>query len=485
MPEKNMPESSEEYIEEQEKKNPEKKGKGKKVFLWIVVCLIILYFVGVYVFSKYSYPGTSINGKSRSFYRISEVAEPGPLTTPLTVEGRDGEKAVVSAEEINLDLEAEGNPVHQNSFAWPRDIFQRHSYELEYDSSYDEKALENLLEEGGFKSDGPMPEDAEIGVKDGEVIIKEEKPGDHIDGEALNKEIIQSLVDGKKFLDVRSLYAKPKKTKEDPEIVKGYKILKKYEDTKMTYDMLDRKYTFGIDEIYKALEFNKDGSASWKDSVLVDWVNKMAKETDTYGKAKKFKTHDGKEITVPPGIYGWQIKVKDTAESLKDALNEGGQKELEPVYRNAGLYRGKNDIGDTYIEIDLSLQQMWCYMKGKELFHGDIKSGAVNDYAETPVGVHKIWSHDKDKTLKGTRKDGSTYELPVKYWMPINYGGVGLHDASWTKDFGGTYYIKDGSNGCINLPESTAKFIFENYPNNTPVVIYESKTDYSPADDTF
>ena len=69
--------------------------------------------------------------------------------------------------------------------------------------------------------------------------------------------------------------------------------------------------------------------------------------------------------------------------------------------------------------------------------------------------------------------------------MPINYGGVGLHDAPWVTEFGGEYYIYSGSNGCINLNLQTAKTIYENYTNGTPVVVYESYTNYSPADHTF
>ncbi len=460
-------------------------SKAGKIVLWVLFGLVLFYFAGVYLFSRYTYPRTTMNGERRSFYRISEVVRPGSSDTPLSVEGRDGQKTVIKRSDIDLKMKATGNPVLQNSFAWPREIFRHHPWQVNYQTTYEKDKLFQLIAEGGFEPDGPMPVDAKLVVDEQGIRIQPEDPGNHIDGDRLEKEIVQGLIAEKKVLDVRNLYALPKKTREDPAIVKGYKILKKYEGTEITYDFVDKKYQFGIQEIADALTMNEDGTAAWNDQVLKDWVQTMAKETDTYGKERKFKTNEDKEITVPPGIYGWQIKVDETAKALKDALNEGGKKEMDPAYKNAGLSRGTNDIGDTYIEIDLSKQQMWCYMKGKLLFHGDVKSGAVNHFAETPVGVHKIWSHEKGKNLKGTRKDGSTYDLPVKYWMPINYGGVGLHDASWTKDFGGTYYIKDGSNGCINLPEATAKFIFENFPNNTPVVIYESTTTYSPKDKTF
>ena len=55
--------------------------------------------------------------------------------------------------------------------------------------------------------------------------------------------------------------------------------------------------------------------------------------------------------------------------------------------------------------------------------------------------------------------------------MPFN-NGIGMHDAKWRSSFGGTIYKTGGSHGCINLPPSVAKTIFDNISAGTPVICY-------------
>ena len=57
--------------------------------------------------------------------------------------------------------------------------------------------------------------------------------------------------------------------------------------------------------------------------------------------------------------------------------------------------------------------------------------------------------------------------------MPFN-GNIGLHDATWRKDFGGDIFLKDGSHGCVNLPPEKAKEIFTTIEKGIPVIVYES-----------
>ncbi|KLD59543.1 hypothetical protein WP50_17595, partial [Lactiplantibacillus plantarum] len=74
--------------------------------------------------------------------------------------------------------------------------------------------------------------------------------------------------------------------------------------------------------------------------------------------------------------------------------------------------------------------------------------------------VWYIWNKEKNATLKGDNDDGSSYSQPVSYWMPIDDTGEGIHDASWQTAYGGTWYKKHGSHGCVNTPPSVMKKVF-------------------------
>ena len=64
------------------------------------------------------------------------------------------------------------------------------------------------------------------------------------------------------------------------------------------------------------------------------------------------------------------------------------------------------------------------------------------------------------------------YRTPVKYWMRATWSGVGFHDASWQPTFGGDWYVTNGSHGCINMPSSMAKQLYNMLSVGTPIVIH-------------
>ena len=135
---------------------------------------------------------------------------------------------------------------------------------------------------------------------------------------------------------------------------------------------------------------------------------------------------------------------------------------------------GVNDLGNTYIEVDLTEQYMWYYQDGNVIFESDIVSGLASDpERKTPPGIFTLYYKKSPDVLRGTKKaDGTySYEQPVTYWMPFN-GGIGLHDAPWQTNFGGDWYLEHGSRGCVNLQYDVAETVFNNVDSGTPVVCH-------------
>ena len=107
-------------------------------------------------------------------------------------------------------------------------------------------------------------------------------------------------------------------------------------------------------------------------------------------------------------------------------------------------------------------QHLYFYKDGQLFLESDVVSGK-ND--GTPTGTYSFTYKERYATL-----NGENYSSPVSWWMPFS-GNVGLHDASWRTNFGGTLYKSGGSHGCINLPIKTAKAIYENIDASTAAVI--------------
>lgn len=460
----------------------------RRLILALVFFLALGYLIGVFYFSQHSYPKTAINGYALGSRPLSDFQEIYPDGEAHRYIGRNAE-ITLDAQTIRLRYILEGEaPKQPSAWKWPLEYFLSHNYSLAgYKVDYDQERLAYMLKEAGFDPDGEPPKDAALEATAQGVRIKPEEQGDRVNMKALTSLIFKSISSKEQTIHVEEAYEKPKVTKDDPGLEEDRKKVEKLLASSITYVLGDKTYLFGPEEIFPLLKRNDSGEYSLPDDGITSFVVKMAKETDTYGTSREFETTGAGTVTVPPGIYGWQINVKNTVESMKEMLKKGGTfTDAEPVYNHTGLARGVvNDIGNTYIEIDLSRQHLWAYLDGSLLLDSPIRTGKVNQYNETPRGVHMIWSREKGRKLQGRYKDGTPYDSKVEYWMPINYGGVGLHDAPWVTAFGGDYYMYSGSNGCINLNLETAKAIYENYTNGTPVVIYESTTNYSPADHTF
>lgn len=203
------------------------------------------------------------------------------------------------------------------------------------------------------------------------------------------------------------------------------------------------------------------------------FVNKtLAWEINTAYAPRKFKSHTGKVIRVEGGNYGYAINKKKEYQHLLRELKSGKAVSRKPYYAQQPYYKGggMNDIGNSYVEIDLANQELYLYLKGKRSMSTSIVSGQYGKH-DTPTGVYQIEFKQLNATLRGNNDDGSAYNSKVTYWMPFN-GGVGCHDASWRGAFGGNIYLSDGSHGCVNMPTYEAAYLYSKVEKGFPVVVH-------------
>ena len=185
------------------------------------------------------------------------------------------------------------------------------------------------------------------------------------------------------------------------------------------------------------------------------------------GTTRNFKTSTGKTAEVKGGLYGWKIDEWAETESLIKNIMLGSVIEKEPIYIQKARSRDENDIGDTYVEINITKQHLWFYKNGKLLIQSNIVSGNPTKGYQTVLGTYALNYKQENVILKG-----EDYETNVNYWMPF-FGNIGIHDARWRYTFGKEIYKQAGSHGCVNVPPYVAKVIFENIESGTPIVCYE------------
>ena len=213
-----------------------------------------------------------------------------------------------------------------------------------------------------------------------------------------------------------------------------------------------------------------DGEEIAFDSEKVDsWTESVSEKYTTYGSSRRFETSPGTVLMVGGSYldnYGWILDMDATKESVRHAVTEG-LSDCDCVWKRTEFvpFSAISDLAETYVEVSIEQQHMWYYKDGDLILDTDVTTGLPG--RDTPKGVFRIQGHYRDYTMRG-----SYGEAFAHFVMPINDAGICIHDASWRSLYGGTYYLTDGSHGCINTPYDAVKMLFEDCPDGVPVVVY-------------
>ena len=85
---------------------------------------------------------------------------------------------------------------------------------------------------------------------------------------------------------------------------------------------------------------------------------------------------------------------------MLQAIKNGETVRKEPSYIQKALGTRDNDIGNTYVEINLTNQCLWFYKDGKIIVQGDVVTGNISKGNATPQGTYTLNYKQKDATYK-------------------------------------------------------------------------------------
>ncbi len=475
-----------EDIEEEPFAEPEAaESEAERKKLHIILPLIAASIVAVYLiicafYMKHYLPNTVVNGvdcSSKTVEELEALIVDEVNGYELTLVERGGETETISDFQIDLQVVFDGALEeileNQRTFAWPLALFSDSSYEPGNTASYDEELMATVLAELNCADVDQMTvtQDAEI-MYDEDAETYEIEPA--VYGTYLDTDMLYDLVDNAVIsleetvdLEAAGCYEDPVYTEESEEVVTACSEMIAPISANITYYMLDIG-TFEISkkEMSSWVVLGDNFEVSVDEEVVAAYVAAFAEKYDTQYTSHTLKTTWGSTVTVSSGSYGWKLDQEAETEALLEEIAAGEDVTREPYYSHSAASHGANDYGSTYVEINLTAQHLYFYKNGVLIVESDFVSGNVANGNATPTGIYPVTYTQKDAVLRG-----DDYESPVSYWMPFN-GGVGMHDATWRSSFGGTIYKTNGSHGCINLPLSAAKTIFENIKAGDAVIVY-------------
>ena len=265
---------------------------------------------------------------------------------------------------------------------WILHAFKGGKYEVSANTTYEEDAVEPILRSLPFMNEANItqPQDAALQETDSGYVITPEVEGNALDEDkviSLVKEAVQNETTELSLAD-QDCYLKPTVYQNDEALNQQMNTLNSLTGAKLTYTVKGTTSTIDHAVLKSWLVQDENGNYAIDESKEEEFINQLADQIDTYGKSRKFTTHDGAQITLATNKYGWQVDREKSLEDLKEALAEGKEQEMELSYSHKAKGSGDNDLGDVYVEISIDRQTMWCYKNGQVVVETPVVTGDIS-----------------------------------------------------------------------------------------------------------
>lgn len=459
--------------------------------LAIILCIILVSLMGTYIglaiYYHNAFPyGTWINSvycTGRSIQEVNNDLADNFTYEGLTVYDKDGNSYVIAAEDIHYQFDfmkaLEIYQKQKNPWMWVDSLYHGGNTEISPVVSYDRQALEMIIDEIPFLSvEKGRPDEAHavsiVKTNQGYELLNERTEVLQVD---VAKDAIVSAIEesrGEVSLVDEDCYHDLDLTAQMQDTLDTWDQVERFQQCGIVYKMGDEQITLDAAVVCDWIEVDEDGSfvkddngnLKLRENAVEEFIDELAEEYDTVGASRQFRATRGELVTVEGGTYGNKIDRSAEVEYLTEAFLNNRQEVHEPIYIQTAWVQGKNDIGSTYIEVDMTEQMMYYYVDGVQKIATPIVTGNTSRRMGTPSGVNYVYLKQTNRILRG-----EGYASHVDFWMPVK-GNIGIHDAAWRSKFGGTIYQTNGSHGCINTPRDAMVQLYESAEIGTPVVMF-------------
>ena len=470
-----------------------KTHKGLKIFGLVMLMIIVLggcAYGGIsYYFTDRFFEGTWINGvdcSQKTAYEVEQLMAEKLSEYSIEVSSRNIAAQTIRGEDIDYQYMSTGEILQllkkQKPYEWIKGLYEQKSYTVSENVGYNKTLLQEQLKSlNCAQAENQVePENAYVAFQDNQFVIVPETEGSKLNIKEAYK-LLDAAVEANEasidFSDNQDAYVSAEVTQDDPALQSALEACNNSTKASITYTFGDQSTTLDGNTIKDWLQFDEKGQLVWDDNSfqqhVADYVAQLAATYDTVGTEREFQATSGRTVYVSSSVYGWKIDQAAETAQLSQEIQSGTQTTREPVYSQTANAYGVNDLGNTYIEVDLSEQHMYYYQDGVNIFESDFVSGNMS-YADrqTHAGIFTLYYKKSPDVLRGGQKGTANYyEQPVQYWMPFD-GGIGFHDADWRDEFGGDIYLTSGSHGCINLPPENAEVLYDLIQYDVPIVCF-------------
>lgn len=446
-------------------------SKSKKIVIVLLCMLCIVlgtgYFIGMAYFQTHFKIGTTINGFHCSFKSLNEteaILSREVESYAMAVKTRNNGIEKISANDVGLKFNGKQNLIQllkeQDSKLWfipsvKEVTLPAECYEI------DNSMLLNELKKLKCMNNMIKAESAHIVETNGFYQVASAVKGTFLDKEKTRQVIETAIRQWRPSVDLEASECYiDSDMGDEKELQKHCDFLNSIQDTIITYDFGDRKESIDFAKIKK---YFMSSNYRFNTKKMKSYIEKIAKKYDTVGITRKFITYDGRTADITGGDYGWKLDVDKTTEGLIGYIKNDTVDVVSPVYIQTAASRQQNDIGYSYLEIDMSNNRAVLYIDGAPVVQTSIKTNG-----DITPGFYKL----------GNKQEmDDTGLLNV-----ISFGTNKIYQYNATEAtasfFGSDDISGFSSNGvqpnCIAIDDSTMKAIYDSIQTEWPVIVYNN-----------
>ncbi len=261
-------------------------------------------------------------------------------------------------------------------------------------------------------------------------------------------------------------YIKPNFYLKDQATIDALKLIYKIMKVEVSYNFDNQIVKIPSTLFAKWIKTDDQMKVKIDASLSYNFLVKLAKEHDKIIPSIHFISKEGNPVSLSNSELGDRIDIFYENKILTNNLLTLKDEERKPKYIIKNISLSALTSNRNYVEIDLKKQVLYLFKNDSLIFQSDLVSGNESAGMSTTKGAFFVKYKETNACL-----EGPGYKTYVTYWMPF-INGIGMHDASWRKSFGKEIYKTSGSHGCINLPRTSAQYLFQNVSPGTIVLCH-------------
>ena len=326
-----------------------------------------------------------------------------------------GKSQTITGDQINYQYISTGETLQllktQKPYEWIKGYYKsKKATNVSEKAAYDKTLLQQQVVSLNCArpENQTAPENAYVAFKDNQFQIVPEQ-GTQLNVKQAYRLLDQAVAENQAQIDFSAAsdaYVKADVTKDDPELQSALEACNNYTKANITYTFGEQTVTLDGNTIKDWLQFDEKGQLVWDDNTfqqhIAEYVAQLAANYNTVGTEREFYTTSGRVVYVSSSVYGWAIDQAAEAARLAQEIQSGAQITRDPLYSQTANSHGINDLGNTYIEVDLSNQYMYYYQNGSIIFESEFVSGNMS-YADrqTHSGIFTLYYKKKPGRAPG------------------------------------------------------------------------------------